>query len=614
MNPTKLAGAVYRDVEKLYRLIGVYSGDLRQMEKQVEFIDKNLEKNLREPLRQGGVMEFDLLMTAVYFDGEEVFVSKTPEFTLAHALFCEGLKSISLRQSLSAQELIDWMMVVRNILISKDQSSDEEQSDLASVLWRKNSPNIQISLYNQLMMMESSNRDLTKFNVDLDTDAFEAQFIREALRSEEQGAQAITQFKRDDQAESQLDTSWITRDERWEIPQGDQLIQRLGALGKRDPEMIQKLRMELADASISDRARKIVRFQAGELDRVRREMEHLDQTQLDYNSLAHSIYILEASDESDTDVAKMAVDDFKKTVQSIVGRFHVGLVLFVLKKVRKWKTKDRYKSLYEKIDQDLRGFLSTPENLKNIALAFGDEQKRALATDLLEYVDSKHYQFLFHSAVSEGAEIAEKYILWNLIRLNLPLDDLVSQWSEELILKALPILAQSEFNKKNEFLSRIIRNRSPRVRNAGIQYIYYIQMDSSALLSLFERMDSLAKKTWLESLLTNSPTDAWRSFVASILKKGQWSSWGDEISALFVRLCFKYMGKPVLEYFSPWVSARKFVFWPKFPQERETILKVAMTQKEVSNSMELRELVRKEKSVLFQSLDLKELLKQRTGS
>jgi len=615
MNDPKLAAATFKDIEKLYRLLGVYSGNVRQCEKHIEFIDKNFLKNVREPLKNGGFYDYDLLMTSVYSDGQEVFSSKNPEFTLSHALFCEGLKSLVIRNQITAQELVEWMMTIRNILIEKEQASDDDEpkEDLASVLWRKNSPNIQIALYNQLMLSDRGGRDLTKFNIDEDTDSFEAQFIREALRSDDGGAGVITN---ETQAtlQTKLDTSWLVKDERWQIPGGDELLKNLGALGQKDPKLMEKLRAELGDAALSDKAKKIIRFQNEELGRLRKEVEHLDQTQIDFNSLIHYISMLEAAPPSDWSSLNFGVAGFMDVIRSVVDRFHPGLILFILRKIEKWSTRERYKELYAIIQKELAGCLNREENLKNIATAFFSDQRRDLAKDLLKLVDMKYVPFMIEHLFKERMESAVKPLIMALLQFNYKIEDEIFKWSEEAILLAFPAVVEIPFSQRPELVGRALRNRSPRIRQMAVKFVGLSKMEAGQAVSLFERLDGPSQRTWLESILSMPPSEDWRGFVAGMIRANRWNTFGEHASALFVRLTFKYMGKPAVEVFSPWVSARKFVLWPKFPQERETILRVALTQKEIANLNEVRDWARKERGVLFQNSELKDFLSNRGGS
>jgi hypothetical protein len=613
MNDHRQAARIFSDIEKLYRLLNVYSGDMRQCEKHVEFIDRNLEKNLRQPLKNGGVVEFDLLMTSVYWNGEEVFSSKNPEFSLAHALFCEGLKSVSLRNQLTARELVDWMLVIRKLLLEKDLQNASSE-DLASVLWRKNSPNIQIALYSQLMKADRGNRDLSQFNIDEDADSFEAQFIREALRSDEGGTQAVTSLESTG-LKTGLDSSWFIKDDRWQLPTGEKILQNLGSLGKRDPKLLESLRHELSDISMSDRARKIVRFSPEELGRLRKEMEHLDQTQVDFNGLVHYISMLECAPPSDWPSLSYGLAGFKEVMRSVVDRFHPGLILFILRKIEKWSTRERYRTLYGAIGSELRGSINKEENLRNIAEAFGLRDRQDLARDLLKFVDWKYVPYLLSHQVSQSNESGMQSLFQSLLSQSFKFEEEVYRWPEDLIVKSFSILAKLDFPQRAEFLGRGLRNRSARVRDEAVKYVAYARLEFGQAISLFERLSPSAQRAWLESLLSNPAVEDWRSFVAALIRDGRWSKWNEEVSALFVRLTFKYMGKPAVDVFEPWIFARKFVLWPKYPQEREMILRVAMSQKEISNLKEVRVWADKEKSVIFQNGDLKHLLsmKARAG-
>ncbi len=283
-------------------------------------------------------------------------------------------------------------------------------------------------------------------------------------------------------------------------------------------------------------------------------MEHLDQTQLDFNALVHYIEILECAPPSGWSSLGYALGGFNEVMKSVVDRFHPGLILFVLKKIEKWSTRERYQELYSKIGGELRKCINLEENIKNIASAFYFEQKRSLATELLKFVDRKYVPFMIQYMLDERLDLGVKPFAEALLRTDYKIEEEFFLWPEDLQVSCIPLLAEINFSQRGEWLSRAMRNRSGRVRQVAVRYVALAKLDPVQSIGLFERLDSSSQKIWLESLLTNPINESWKPFVSGLIKSGKWTSWPEEISSLFVRLVFKYMGKPAIEVFEPWVS------------------------------------------------------------
>jgi len=328
MSSQKHAEALYRDFEKLYRLAGLYQNNTRQMEKQLQFVDNNLVQHLLQPFGAGGKVQFDILMASVYHSGEEVFRSKTPEFTISYSLFYEGIKSLTFTGGLKAGELWDWILSVKDCLAQM-----QEDQDLASMLWRKSYPHIKVSLYSALVSGasgakgdESDGGELTgalAFNISEDSEEFEAEFLKEVL-SEEFSA-------------SNPDTPSGLEMIEWDLPDGDLVSKKLFSLGVMDDKASERLKKELADAAISDRAKGLVRFEREEVANLKQEIESYDQDQIQFNLVNFYLSLIEKEEGLSSKTSEDLLQAVESIVQAIVQRFHSGLVLFVLQRLGKWK-------------------------------------------------------------------------------------------------------------------------------------------------------------------------------------------------------------------------------------------------------------------------------------
>lgn len=598
MSSERHAAAIYRDLEKLYRLIGLYKGNLRQIEQQLRYLDNNLDVHLRSGIGRSASVRFDLLMSAVYYEGEEIFRSTTPEFTLSYALFGEGVKSIILRSGLSSQELADWLLLVRSAV---DSYGKQDQTDLASLFWRKSTPNIRVALYNNLISNLTgveSEEDLASLEFSEDEDEFDELIEKEVLEAEFGGAHEKAAHK----------ISGLQED-AWDIPSGDIVVKKMAELGIQDPQMAQRLRRELGDAQVSDRAKRILRFSKLEIEHLRKELEHFDESQVEYNLLLRYLFFLENQALRDPKIYAAIVEDLAQIIQSTLSRFHGGLILFLLKRIEKWQTQAGLEKIYKVIESKIFSALQLEKNLVQVAFAFEDEKRQKIAKELLKFLGAKQFQFIMSVFVDSKEAIGVERFLEALIPIYPDLEHVPQIWQPEEIGLAVPFLSRVCWEARDRFLARCLRSRNFNVAAAAGEKLAFIQMEAHVAIRLYQTLDERLRLVWLQSLARNPPQKHWVNFMRQILRQKYWQKESnDELMALWIRCLLRYLGKEAIECFSPWVRARRFYFWPRYPKLREIILQVAMRIEEASLKADLRDWALRERGVLFQSKDLKELL------
>lgn len=602
MNAEKHAEAIFRDFEKLYRLSGIYGDNPQQIRQQMGFIDNNLENHLVGEFGRGGSVRFDILMSSVFFKGEEVFRSKTPEFTLSYALFYEGIKSIIFKGGLTAQELFEWIQAVKSVLKESDDEEGSDQ-DLASVLWRQSSPNIKVSLYNLFAdyVDVDSETQLRSLNIE-DSDEFEEAFLKEVLEGE---------FKDTDEKPG-LEKGWQT-DPQWELPSGDHIIDRLRSVGDYNEKIADRLKRELSDAAVSDRAKKIVRFSPVEIDALRREIETYDENQVQFNVMVHYLSLLESEQKHRESTVSFISESVRNIVRGVIKRFHAGLLLFTLKRFRKWKKSEALMSRLESIEPEIKKSLGDESNLEILAEAFGNPARIKIAKELIPFLEPRFYQFTFNHAVSRKDVTAQKNILQSFIDVGAPLDQLAINWGEKELLAALPVLAEFDWEGRNQFLIRCLRSRSPKVSEATTEYLPRMEVNPGEAAQIYGRMRPIGRKKFLTALARSATRTSWKDFITQAIRKGVWQKADDESMALWINLGFKYMGQAVASVFEPFIFSRKFVLWPKFKNEREAILNVALQSKEPAAQSLIRSWAQSEKGVIFQNSELKSRLSARAG-
>lgn len=594
MDAQKHAAAVFRDFEKIYRLSGLYQGNPQQLQKQLSFIDNNLETHFRTAFGRGGSIRFDLLMTAVFFQNEEIYKSEQPEYTISYALFYEGIKSLTFKGGITAQEMFDWIAIVKSVL---NASSEEE--DLASVLWKKSSANIKVSLYS-LFSDEENLEVASVLDTDLEEDdSFDEVLAKEVLESE---------FQADQQ--KGLDTSWQERDEAWDLPSGDLIVQKLGSLGIFDSEAAERLKRELSDAAVSDKARKIIRFSPDEIESLRKELESYDENQVEFNLMVHYLSILERVKSDEKSYVGFLTDSVRKIIQSVISRFHGGLIMFSLRRLKIWK-EGPLRARYEEIEPNLRASLSDEKNLQLLGEAFGQSSRMKIAKELAEFLDPKYAQYVFHYLVERNLNSAEKNFIRALIGLGFPMEQLLSSWSVEDLKAAIPHLIELEWDKKELFLLRCLRSKNREISEEMIKYIDRLEIQSAEALSIFLKQRAIAQRHWIEALLRTSDTKPWEAFVGLGTKNEVWRQSTEEVNALWVTLAFRILGGLSFSLFDPYVKGRRFVLFPKYRNERELILGVALNQRDPKVTRGLQTWLESEQNLLFQSSELKQRMRER---
>lgn len=597
MSSKKHAEAIYRDFEKLYRLIGIYKGNKSQMAKQVEFIGNNFDAHLREPFgAQDGVV-FDLMMSSVYFEGEEVFRSKSPEFTLSYVLFCEGVKSVLFRPELTAHELFDWVLVVRDNLYS----TSDHQEDLASILWRQSNTNIRVALYNSLVSAASLgvSADMQALDLPDEEQSFD-EFYEKEVYEDEFGGQ---QFER----------RWHKRDEAWDLPSGDLASKGSVAMQDFDTHAGMQLRKELSDAAVSDRATRIVKFHREEVEALRSEMEHFDQNQVEFNTLVQYLDALEKALHQYPKLIHFISQSIVKIIQSIVKRFHAGLILFILRRLDQWKEHESLKDLHRQVVESLQGSLRGEENIRVLSGAFEKKNRFKLARGLLQFCDPELFDLIFMELARTNRIDGRKRFLKAALDLGVEIDQLLMKWGEEAVVAALPAVEELEWKGKARFMLRCLSSKKYAVAEQAAQLVHQMELTPNEARKIYQSAPTTIRSIWLQKLVQAPVNPAWKPFVQAGLSSGLWLQGKSELMALWIRLAFKYLKRQAFEILDPWVRERRLLIWPKHPKERTVILEVAMSLSDPILSKSVSDWASREKSLPMQSGSLKESLRERAS-
>lgn len=604
MSDIKNAVRVYSDIEKLYRLLALYQGKREPLEKHLAIIRSRLDQNLR--IESSGI-QFDFLMTGVFSGGEEVFRSDQLETTLAYSLFCEGVKALVLSSDLTEKEILEWCILIRSHI---ESSQNHREEDLASVLWKTPLPNVRVYLYNALLSTSLDGVLTDEENKNEWNEGYNFGDVKDEFG--ELATDATKAALRDN---NENKPSWYKRDEEWEIPSGNLILREVGMAEDLDMDKIKRLKEELADASVSDRARRLIRFDENELSNLRQEMETYDQNHVEFNLVAKDFLVLLQSQQAEASDSLLALKSLTTLVDSVVSRFHAGLIVFIMKRLAELKTKEHAKDWHQQIETRIAEALTNTKNQKIVAEAFSMPARRTIAGQLLSFIkrDQRAVIFDFLQAAGESDENAHglQYFLEILVKKDPDIEQIFFQWGEGRLLELIPALKFLPWDKKDHFYARCLSHRSVRVAEAVASQVGELNLSARDAWPLFARLSLVGKKTWIESLMKSSKPDVWRPFVREAIRSGKWIEDSYEYMLAWAKLGFQMLGPESLTLFEPIVSSRRLILWPKFPQERLAVLNAALQLVGPVWNEPIRNWASRESGVIFQDSGLKERLRRR---
>lgn len=587
----KAARGIYRDVEKLYRLYGLYGHRLDQLEQHVKIVNANFKQNFREDQIEREWAQFDFLMSGVMFDGMEVFKPESPEMTFGYMLFCEGVKAILFSKGVDARDVLQWAARVRTFLDEQDVGKHQE-SDLASVLWKNPHPSIRVYLYNALL--------------DIQKEEQEAQIEQAGLLLvDEEAVQAS------DSKGVAGDVEWHERDRDWELPSGELVYHQMAAAEDLKVDAVERLRAELADASVSERARKIFSFKTEDLEHLRQEMEMFDENHVAFNLLVQYFSVISrfGKQSQENPIVASAVESLAQIARAIVDRFHGGLIVFYLKKIQELSAPGFNAESVAKLKNYLKEAVRKPSNILVLADALNEPARMKIAKQLVAFLEPKDWPLIFDALEISNREAGVKAFLQVLIDTADELDHELSKWGEDRIQKLVPYLDAVEWADAPQFYVRCLRLRSAGLTKVLLPRLGELAMKPDEAKNLYDRLSQHDKILFLEGLLSPRSVKEWALFVRRQVEVLNWAKESADSASLWARLVFRFFGQNGFVVLAPIVQSRKLRFWPTYPKAREAILLVAMQSKDSLLKPKALAWAQEERNLIFQGRELKERLK-----
>ncbi|MGA0162861.1 MAG: hypothetical protein ACO3LE_01235 [Bdellovibrionota bacterium] len=585
----KYAETVYQALEKVFRLVGFYGGHLRQMDKRLDFIENQLLLATNDLKGGAPALRFDIFMLSVHCEGDEVFKTKEGESSLNYILFKEGVKSLFLSASVTAREMADWCLKIRAVIFEEE----EELLDLASSFWKNPSSRIRIQFYNNLSVMGG----------DFGESGFVAQPEREG-RDDLLTRISVGADERSGGSEYSLGA------DAWDLPSAGSRNELGIHTHFFDVEVAAELKKELESSEISDRASHIVQFQEDELRAVIRELISYDESHVEYNLLCHYFSVLDQNQSLSSSVIEAITNEILRILDDIFRRFHGGLILFCLRKFETWDSRKDLEVLVKSGIEKVHQLLVEKQNLQRLAESFYDEKKIELAKNLIQYLKPEGFEFVFCQLAAQPDSQAFKIYVQALITTYPEFELAPQNWPADKLKHSVAEVMSATWDAKERFLVRCLRSKNRELLLSSVPFIYTINLEASLGTKLFQSLNKESLRLCLNSFLREAINPNWKKFMKSVLVSRFWLSSDIDLKMLWIQVLLKYLGAEAVSFFEPFVSERRFIFFPAHPDIRTGILFAVLRSEDSAVYQHARNWIAREKNLIFQPKDLRQLLRR----
>ncbi len=568
--------AVYRDLEKFYRVMGYYEGqEVKPLESHEKFIQQSLEDSLRHPSEYIRRIQYDLNMHEALCQRRIVFSTEKPEASLLYSLFSEGIQSLIALRDLTALDMKDWCLLVRQTLIEFDEGNNK---DLATALWRTPSRNIRTRIYNSLLDLEAQ------------------------LKHE----------KKDDAEEAPV--KWHDRDQEWDLPDGESVQRDKSAHENLKASDLKKVRSHLDSLELNAALPPGLQLNAEEVSLLSNELSAFDSNHVDFNLLNLSLSFLQSSQSENLGAKKYTEKILLNLCQAVVSRFQPSLIHLLIEELKNLDP-TRLKDLKEKLEKSITDTLANPANQKRLISSLRDPSRAKVTKKLLPLLTPKQFPAIIDFYLSAKDEEGLLDFLKTIVERDLPLDQIFLGWGEDRLAAVFPCFRDLHWDHKNDFIKRIVRSPYPKLVKQASYYLPSLTFEPDQAVSLYRNLPDETKEVWLNVLSMAALTATWKEFLGALFQSSAWlagsnSSAQNKLASGWMEVAFKTFRRNMIPWLLPWISGRKFFFWPKYPEAREICLKALVQKKDLREAAEVQELLSREAKVRFQSAELAEQLKR----
>lgn len=564
---------VYRDLEKLHRVLGYYEDQsIKPIEVHEQFIQKSLEAYLRPPDRYIRRLHYDLQITEAFCEGHQVFQADKPELSLTYALYNEGVFSLVVLRDLSSIEMNEWCSLVRETLREFDAGGDD---DLASVLWQNPFRNLRTRIYNSLF-------DL------LGNDTSPKQNVPEKA-------------------------SWHSRDQDWTLPEAKDL-ERIDQ-DKISEESFESAKQQLKSIEKISSTPKEFQLQRTELELLAEEFSGFDQNQVQFNLLNLSLAASKSFQNSETQGRDEIYNCVNELCKSILGRFQPSMTLFLIEQVESLD-ENIFADLKSQVSQSIEDCLKRPENEKKLMSALQDKERASVARRLFPFLSESQFPAIIDFYIAEQDRDGLVDFLKHILQRSLPHEKVFFSFGEERLVKILPLFRRLEWNEKYKFMERAIRSPYPELSKMASYYLPNVNMEYRSAIDLYSKLADEVREIWLRAFLDQDVRPHWKNFIVAAFQTGVWQKVDSSLlkerqMSAWVELLFKYLGEASFAVLDPYVISRRYFFFPKTPIAREIILCTVLNRKFPFYEQAKKRWWTGEKACRFQSPRLKTLLRGR---
>jgi hypothetical protein len=567
--------AVYKDIEKFYRVIGYYEGqEMMPLDVHERHIQNGLEAHLRDPREYLRRLQYNLQMTDVQCGTRSIYQAEKPELSLVYTLFSEGIQSLIALRDLSAHDLKEWCLLVRKTLLEFD---DGNIKDLASVLWRSPSRNIRTRVYNLLSDLE------------------------ETAISHEEGESLKHKH------------GWHNRDQEWDLPEARDLKRLRSDCDPVAPDRMNQMKQQLQSLDVGGDVPAELKLTADEISTLSHELSFFDQNHIDFNLL--NLFIQNAASNKNLEPSLLSfIEDFLGNLsKGVVNRFQPSLIFFMLHEIQNLSG-GPLKELKARIETEITKTLRQPANEKRLISSLKDPTRSEVTKKLFPYLDPEQFSTVidFYLTFNDKDGLVE--FLKVILEQNSDADNIIFGWGEERLSQILPLFRRLEWPKKYDFLKRAVRSSSTKVAKQASYYIPNINFETTLALQSYKAQPDEIREIWMKAFLDQPIRENWIPFFAELFSSGLWASanskvLGHRISMGWVEVAFRYTKGKAVEWIKPWVASRRFFFWPRYPELRECCLLPLIQQKTLQAIPEVLNLIKSESALPFQNTELRTLLK-----
>jgi hypothetical protein len=574
MSSRSVEAMLYRDLEKIHRVIGYYEGqEIKPLEIHEEFIQKSLDIHLRNPETYIRRVQYELNMTEVSCANTVVFNAENPETSLVYTLFSEGIKSVIFVRDLSSTEMKDWALLVRRTLEEFDRGG---RQDLATILWRSPFRNLRTRIYNSLF-------DLV----------------------ESQQSAAVSEAEK-------LEGSWHYRDQEWDLPEADSVVRDSFEDSKVDGDVVDRLKAQMQKLEVSETMSNAFKLSHNEIKVLAEELSSYDQNQVDYNLLSMSLGLLKSSEETDEEASRHAQHSVLNITNGILNRFQPSLINLLLDQIEDLKD-SKLEGLVKNI-QDLIGeSLIKPSNEKKLMDSLRDPERSQITKRLLPMLRIEQFPSVVDFYLMESDKDGLVDFIQILIERKLNLEKIFFSWGEERMTAVLPLLRRLDWPHKYSLLERAVKSPSLAVRKQASHYLPNIKMAPEAAVQIYRQLPDEVREVWQRAFLEQNISEHWKPFIIKFFQTRDWmrsesSIMGNRLMMGWVEVALKYLGPVAIQMLSAWVKERKFFLWPRWPAAREAILSAMLNSRDQKLRGQMRNLIQDEESLRFQPAELRQRL------